>query len=259
MRETLSARDYEALCEGRPQPPIGAVFSAWDPVRCVVDVPVDYAVCRTLVSMDFGLRRPAVLLLAELGRDRWHVTREWAPDDETLPDLLARLAQDLVPRRHWRAGDRRIPVDQVVADPAGGARSAQTGLPDLELVARAHPLGLGVVPRVEMDPARRDIASGCTRVDLALERGALTVARDLYDAGLRAPAERRTLARAMSGYRWDARQPGRPAKDGVHDHHADALRYAVRHVLWTPPRAVSSAPVSVAPRAPYAAPGAWHE
>jgi hypothetical protein len=39
----------------------------------------------------------------------------------------------------------------------------------------------------------------------------------------------------VTGYRWDARMPGRPAKDGTHDHHADALRYAVRDVLWSLP------------------------
>jgi hypothetical protein len=115
---------------------------------------------------------------------------------------------------------------------AGAARSAQTGVADLDLVALAPPRGLGILPRVERDPERRDIVSGCTRVNLALERGALTVDRTLYDAGLRAPASRRTLARAMTGYRWDERAPGRPSKDGTHDHHADCLRYAVREVLW---------------------------
>ena len=119
-----------------------------------------------------------------------------------------------------------------MADPAGAARSAQTGIADLDLVALAPPRGLGILPRVERDPERRDIVSGCTRVNLALERGALTVERAMYEAGLRAPANKRTLARAMTGYRWDERQPGRPSKDGTHDHHADTLRYAVREVLW---------------------------
>jgi hypothetical protein len=215
---------------------------------------------RCLLAMDFGLRHPAVLALAETGRNRWCVVREWAPDDEALPDLLARLAADCVPRRHWTPGDRRIPLDMVVVDPAGAARSAQTGASDLDLVRAAHPQGLGMVPIIERDPARRDIVSGCTRVDLALERGALTVARQLYEAGLRAPAGRRTLARALSGYRWDARQPGRPAKDGTHDHHADALRYAVRHVLWSPPGPPTTAPAPTqqGPRR-YEAPGSWHE
>ena len=50
-------------------------------------------------------------------------------------------------------------------------------------------------------------------------------------------ATKRTLARALTGYRWDERAPGRPAKDGTHDHHADTLRYAVREVLWYLPDA----------------------
>jgi hypothetical protein len=232
MRETLSSRDYAALVENRPLPPVGSVFYAWAPERCVVDVPVDLGSMRTMLALDFGIRHPCALLLVELTRGRWHVTREWAPDDETLPDFLARLGAELVPRRLWTAGSRHLPVDSIVADPAGAARSAQTGVADLDLVALAPPRGLGILPRVERDPERRDIVSGCTRVNLALERGALTVDRTLYDAGLRAPASRRTLARAMTGYRWDERSQGRPSKDGTHDHHADCLRYAVREVLW---------------------------
>lgn len=237
MRETLSERDYAALVENKPLPPVGSVFYAWQPERCVTEVAVDYAHQRTMLAMDFGLRHPCALLLVELAKGRWHVTREWAPDDETLPDFLVRLAVELVPRRLWQPGSQRIPLDAIVADPAGAARSAQTGIADLDLVALAPPKGLGILPRVERDPERRDIVSGCTRVNLALERGALTVERAMYDAGLRAPATKRTLARALTGYRWDERQPGRPAKDGTHDHHADTLRYAVREVLWYLPDA----------------------
>jgi hypothetical protein len=232
MRETLSSRDYAALVENRPLPPVGSVFYAWAPERCVTSETVDLGSMRTMLALDFGLRFPCALLLVELTRGRWHVLREWAPDDETLPDFLARLGAELVPRRLWTAGSRHLPVDSIIADPAGAARSAQTGVADLDLVALAPPRGLGILPRVERDPERRDIVSGCTRVNLALERGALTVDRTLYDAGLRAPASRRTLARAMTGYRWDERAPGRPSKDGTHDHHADCLRYAVREVLW---------------------------
>lgn len=260
LRETLGDREYQALAENRPLPPSGAVLRSWAPERCVVDVVPAWGTMRCMLAMDFGLRCPAVLALAELARGRWCVVREWAPDDETLPDLLARLAADCVPRRHWTEGDRRIPVDMVVCDPAGAARSAQTGASDLDLIRAAHPAGLGTVPIIERDPARRDIVSGCTRVDLALERGALTVARSMYEPGLRAPPSRRTLARALSGYRWDARQPGRPAKDGVHDHHIDALRYAVRHVLWSPPGVQSAPrPADAQGRTAYEAPGSWHE
>ena len=235
MRETLSERDFDALVNNRPLPPVGSVFHAFAPERCVVDFAPDYSTQRTMLSLDFGLRHPACILLVERSRGAWVAVREWAPDDETLPDLLARLSLDVVARRHWQESDKRTPLDVVVCDPAGAARSAQTGIADLDVIARHAPHGLGMVPRIERDPERRDIVAGCTRVNLALERGALTIERTLYDAGLRAPAARRTLARAMTGYRWDARQPGRPAKDGHHDHHADALRYAVREVLWTLP------------------------
>ena len=73
--------------------------------------------------------------------------------------------------------------------------------------------------------------AGCTRLNVAFERRRLLIAGDVFDAGLRAPANRRTLARALSGYRLDERT-GEPAKDGTHDHHIDALRYFAQHQLW---------------------------
>ena len=235
MRETLDSRSYQALVENRPLPPVGSVYYAWEPERCATVEAWDAATMRTALVLDWGVRHPCAILAVETGRGRWHIIREWAPDDEALPDFVARLRHDIVARRHWTPGDARLPVDLIIADPAGVARSSQTGDADVDVVARPAPVGLGMRPRVETDPARRDIVSGATRVNMALQRGALTVDRALYEAGLRAPASRRTLARAMSGYRWDERHPGRPAKDGTHDHHADCVRYLVREVAWDAP------------------------
>lgn len=229
MRDVLSARDYQALVENRPLPPVGQVLYAFAPESYPTGslAPsgwrLDPASMRIALSVDFGLRHPAALLFAEdLALGAWVVCREWAPDDCSTPELARMLARDL-------AGVR---LDLLYADPAGQARNAQTRMSELDVLGQPAPDGLGRRPVVTMSPERRDILAGCTRLNLALERRRLLVAPDLHAAGLRAPAGKRTLARALSGYRIDERT-GQPAKDGVHDHAIDAMRYFAQHQLWT--------------------------
>lgn len=228
MRDILSERDYQALVENRPLPPVGQVLYAFAPEPypqgCLAPPGwrLDPAKMRTALTIDFGLRKPAALLLAEdLALGAWVVCREWAPDDYSTPELARLLARDI-------AGVR---LDAVYADPAGQARNAQTRLSELDVLALAPPEGIGRRPVVTADPVKRDISAGCTRLNLALERRKLLIAPDLHAAGLRAPSGKRTLARALSGYRLDERT-GEPAKDGTHDHHIDALRYFAQHALW---------------------------
>lgn len=228
MRDVLSARDYQALVENRPLPPVGQVLYAFAPEPypqgCITPASwqPDPSKMRTALTIDFGLRKPAALLLMEdpaLGA--WVVCREWAPDDCSTPELARLLARDL-------AGMR---LDAVYADPAGQARNAQTRLSELDVLALAPPEGIGRRPMVTSDPVKRDIRAGCTRLNLAFERRRLLIAADMHAAGLRAPSAKRTLARALSGYRLDERT-GEPAKDGTHDHAIDALRYFAQHALW---------------------------
>ena len=202
---------------------------------------IDWRHTRTMLVVDLGYRSPAVLLFAEVWRGTWCVVREWAPERTTLPDLCELLAADVCPRRDWTPGGPRLPVDELVVDPAGDAMNDQTGHPDLALLARPQPAGLGLYPIVETDRARRLIAPGCQRLNLALERRLLLISGRLYDAGQTAPDTHRTLIRAIQGYAWDPRNPAKPRKDGIHDHHIDALRYGHRRVLWEalPPSAVS--------------------
>lgn len=233
QRAVLSTRDYAALIENRPLPPEGRVYYTWDPADhpfgCVLRRWRYRPEMRTAASVDFGLRRPAVLIAAldeDLGA--WVVVDELAPDEILTPDLARQITRRAVPRRVWAPGDRRYPLDILVADPAGGARSSQTGQSDLDILSA----GVGMPATVERDPARREVRAGVTRVCLALERRRLLVEGSLFDRGLRAPRGDRTLARAISGYAYPPRGGDQPAKDGVYDHHADALRYLVRHVLW---------------------------
>lgn len=229
MRALLSDRDYQALVENRPLPPVGQALYAFRPEPapdgCIAPSSwrVDRSKHRLALTVDFGLRHPAAMLLAEdteLGA--WVVCREWAPDDCTTPELGRLLARDL-------AG---LTLAFAYADPAGAARNPRDRIADLDVLAAPAPDGIGRRPLVTFDPIKRDISVGITRLNLAFERRRLLIAADLYAAGMRAPANKRTLARALTGYRIDERS-GEPEKDGVHDHHIDALRYFAQHRLWT--------------------------
>lgn len=246
LRATLTEREQRALMDGEEMPVEGQVLYAFSgrdyPEGNVLrGHAIDWRHTRTMLVVDLGYRSPAVLLFAEVWRGTWCVVREWAPERTTLPDLCEMLAADVCPRRDWTPGGPRLPVDELVVDPAGDAMNDQTGHPDLALLARPQPAGLGLYPIVETDRARRLIAPGCQRLNLALERRLLLISGRLYDAGQAAPDTHRTLIRAIQGYAWDPRNPAKPRKDGVHDHHIDALRYGHRRVLWEalPPSAVS--------------------
>ena len=227
MRSILSDRDYQALVENKPLPPVGQVLYAFKPEDypggCIArGWRADPSKHRFALVVDFGLRSPAALLLAEdTALNAWVVCREWAPDDCSTPELGRLLARELV----------GTPLAFAYADPAGQARNAQTRVADLDVLAAQSPEGIGRRPLITTDPVKRDIVAGCTRLNVAFERRRLLIAGDVFDAGLRAPANRRTLARALSGYRLDERT-GEPAKDGTHDHHIDALRYFAQHQLW---------------------------
>lgn len=229
MRALLSDRDYQALVENRPLPPVGQALYAFRPEPapdgCITPFSwrVDPGRHRLALTVDFGLRHPAALLFAEdLDLGAWVVCREWAPDDCSTPELGRLLARDL-------AG---LTLAFAYGDPAGAARNAQTRVADLDVLAAPAPDGIGRRPLITTDPVRRDISAGITRLNLAFERRRLLIAPDLYAAGMRAPANKRTLARALTGYRIDEKT-GEPAKDGVHDHHIDALRYFAQHRLWS--------------------------
>lgn len=237
LRASLTEREQRALMDGEELAPEGQVlygYSSKDyPEGNVLrGHPLDYRRMRTMLAGDLGYRSPAFLLFVEIERGVWCITREWAPDRTTLPDLCDILARDVCPRRDWAPGDSRVPIDELVVDPAGDAVNDQTGHPDLELLARPQPQGLGLWPMVETDRERRMVAAGVQRLNLSLERRLLLVSGRLIDAGQAAHEDHRTLIRAIQGYAWDPRNPAKPRKDGRHDHHIDAMRYGQRRVLW---------------------------
>lgn len=235
VRATMTERQARAMLDGEEYTPEGQIVEEYiprlEPDGVLTDWTPDYRRARTVLAMDLGLNNPHALLAAEdAERGRWVIMREWYSTGRpiTLGEFCRRIAADALPRR--MAGSR-IPIDEVVTDPAGAAHSAQTGHSDLDLIALAPPDGLGMRPIIETIPERRSVVGSLNRLRLAMERRRIMVHRSLAESGA-ADESGRSIHRSLLAYRWDPRGREEPMKDGVSDHAVDALRYLARRVMW---------------------------
>lgn len=225
LRASMTERRARAFLDGEEYTPEGQIVEEYraapEPAGCWTDWRPDYRNARTLLAMDLGLNNPHALLLVEdAERGRWVVMREWYSSGRpiTIGEFCRRISRDAVPRRLWDAKSGQAPIDEVVADPAGAAASAQTGHSDLDLIAMAPASGgLGMRPVIETIPERRSIVGSLNRMRLAIERRRLLFSRELMETGARDPSGR-SLHSSLMGYRWDPRGREEPLKDGVHDH-----------------------------------------
>lgn len=239
VRATMTERQARAMLDGEEWAPEGQIVeeyrAALEPDGCLTDwTPGSWSTTRTVLGMDLGGNNPHAILAAEdVERGRWVVLREWYSTGRhiTIGEFCRRIGADAVRRSQWGDRDKRIPIDEIVADPAGAARSSQTGHADLDLIALAYPDGLGLRPVIETIPERRSVVGSLNRLRLAIERGRLVFSRALMDAGAKDDTER-SLHRSLLGYVWDPRGREEPLKDDVHDHAVDALRYLARRILW---------------------------
>ena len=239
LRASMTEERARAMLDGEELQPEGVVYRQFRPVDVseggsLIDWDPAPGECRYWLSGDLGYRWPAFVLWAEhVERAAWVAVDEWAPDNVDIAGISRDMLTRTCPRQVWRQGDPRRPVDLLITDPAGGARSAQTGQSDLDIWALKPPEGYGMRPRVETRPERRGVVEGIHRVQLALERRQLLVSANLYARGMSGDARARTLARSLLAYAWDPKRPQEPLKDGVNDHHVDGVRYLVRESpLW---------------------------
>ena len=235
VRATMTERQARAMLDGEEYTPEGQIVEEYiprlEPNGVLTDWQPDWRKCRTVLAMDLGLNNPHAILAAEdAERGRWVIMREWYSTGRhiTVGEMCRRIARDAAPRH--RAGGR-IPIDEIVTDPAGAAHSAQTGHSDLDIIAMGEPDGLGMRPVVETIPERRSVVGSLNRMRLAMERRRLMVHRSLSESGA-SDETGRSLHRSLLAYRWDPRGKEEPLKDGVSDHAVDALRYLARRVLW---------------------------
>ncbi|MEX0777925.1 MAG: terminase family protein [Phycisphaeraceae bacterium] len=161
-----------------------------------------------VAGIDFGLRNPTVVLLAQVApldgeaAAHWpvHVVAEYVGRERTLEENLAWIDASGWPRPRW-----------VGIDPAGEARNGQTGRSDAAVLRRR-----GHAVRA----CREEIVPGIARVRRRLDHDTLVIDPACTE-----------LITAMESYRYDALRPQReaPVKDGA-DHACDALRYLLRNL-----------------------------
>ncbi len=240
QRATLPEAEFEALVMNRPRPPAGQVLDTWRPdpypLGNIIDGWARRPDHKTVATIDFGMRKPAVVALAfDAKLDAWVAFDEDAPDNCLTHELVRAILS-----HGW-------PLVEATCDPAGGARNAQTGRSDIDLIRRQPPDGLGCPILFETDAQKRDIRAGVIRMRKAIESRRLLITRELWERGMRAPRTQRTLARSILGYRYPDKGGGEPLKDGVNDHFIDALRYfAMRH-LWHETVVDGRLPAALAP------------
>lgn len=181
-------------------------------------------------AVDFGIRRPGVLLCATVpGLADDGGEADVVVDEAVLSEVAtARIGQALADL----AAKHGATIGHVYCDPAGEGRTGdamQTAVNALRVALRDR--GVQAQVSYPTTAARRSIANGIQTTAGRVRAGdgvrRLLVVDELdrrkYPAGLVG------ICGALRGYRWPDRRPGanEPVKDGVHDHPVDALRYGL--------------------------------
>ena len=226
--ELLPEAEREAMVMNRPRPPSGLVYNEFNPDHHVID---DWEYRPDMlgrIAIDWGFRKPSVLIIVHDERLNADVIcAELNPAEVTIEQLAQMILAIAWPRSSSSAPPSdRIWLDQGVADKAGAARSDQTGLSAFRAMRAAPPKGLGMGLRSTTDPVRTDILNGVQRLKRAFTRGQYLITREVWTKGERATGN--SLRKALLSYAWE-RSKEQPKKDGREDP-LDALRYDC--IIW---------------------------
>lgn len=223
LRAKYTPEQYQAIVECAEMPPEeGQVFDAlsmapWPQGNQLED----FAYCSkrpTWLAVDFGANTPHVLFIQEVRRGDVTldcVFAEFAPSQVLTPALAVALTTGIstggrrvrvAPRGQRNIGDA-LPLDGVVADPAGHQKSRHSGLSDID-VLRRDPAedwmpGLGVAVLAPTRARQRSTRERATAIQSML------LAADGHRRLVFAPAvltdslDGRALFWALQGYTWD--------------------------------------------------------
>ena len=196
--------------------------------------PADFGTYTVDACFDFGRRRPAFLLLAEVPG----IASDGSSGDVVIEELVA---ADILEERWLEecaelCRELGVVVRHAYCDPAGRARNAQTGISSVDALRRAFEEGGAMSGGIQWPSSvyERSIASGIEAMSSRL-RSASGVRRLFVERRLTEPARLRRYPRgvvgihgSLAGYVWPDK-PGKeePIKDGVHDHFVDCLRYGL--------------------------------
>ena len=184
--------------------------------------------------LDFGRRRPAFMLVAEVPG----TATDGGMGDVVIEELVA---SDILEER-WAmecaalCKSLGVRMRNVYCDPAGRARNAQTGVSSIDTIRRVF-YGEGVLGGDVLWPStsyETSIANGIEAVSSRLLSASgerrLFVERRLTSADRikRYPRGVVGIHGSLSGYVWPSRlNKDEPVKDGIHDHFVDSLRYGI--------------------------------
>lgn len=232
LERTFSKRQARALIDGEFTLGTDAVFDEWTPSTSLVDWTIQPH-ARTVLGIDFGVRKPSVILAQILAFD-------WATIGGVIPAGTVIIADELHPdetptvhlvtkiRDRWPG----LVFDAIYVDPAGNARDQNSGMPSVFTLESAF----GKVVRWSTEPDERWIPNGVALLQGALSpsKGAprVRVARALADPKTRS---KRGVVAMLEGTRYPEKQtgasPDHPVKDGLLDHAFDTARYLVQGIL----------------------------
>jgi hypothetical protein len=229
LKQRVSSATWESEMLCREPRVSGAVYPEFERVRHVTTVDprervsIDGERVRLVIGMDFGFAAPtAALLGAILPPDEHHAqTRLVIVEEHSLSGMSLDEHVRRMQAAGWplRLGEKQHGVEMVAIDPAGLARSEQTGESNATVLRR---MGLVVKTR------RMRLAKGLEMVRALLDPAGQTEPRLVVHERCR-----KVIASLLT-YRYAAEHARRasdsgPEKDGP-DHLCDALRYLVTNL-----------------------------
>ena len=225
----LPPDEREAMIMNKPKPPSGLIYSEFTEASHVIDK-WEYKENMTgRIAIDWGFRKPSVLIMAyDEALDATVICHEINPQEVTTDQLTTLILSIAWPRSlKSKAPGPRIWIDTGVADKAGKARNDQTGQSAFRVMRQDPPRGLGVPLRHTTDPIKVDILNGVQRLKRAFNSKRYLITKEVWDKGERATGN--SIRKAILSYAWDNKE--QPKKDGREDP-LDALRYDCIMFNW---------------------------
>ena len=225
----LPADEREAMIMNKPKPPSGLIYSEFNEASHVIDNWQYKESMTGRIAIDWGFRKPSVLIIAyDEELDASVICHEINPQEVTTDQLTTLILSIAWPRSlKSQAPSKRIWLDAGVADKAGKARNDQTGKSAFRVMRQEPPRGIGVPLRHTSDPIKVDILNGVQRLKRAFNSKRYLITREVWNKGERASGN--SIRKAILSYAWDNKE--QPKKDGREDP-LDALRYDCITFNW---------------------------
>lgn len=225
----LPPDEREAMIMNKPKPPTGLIYSEFTEASHIVKGWQYKESMTGRIAIDWGFRKPSVLILAyddELQASV--ICHEINPKEVTTNQLTTLILAIAWPRSlKDQAPGPRIWLDTGVADKAGKARNDQTGQSAFRVMRQPPSKGIGVPLRHTTDPIKVDILNGVQRLKRAFNSKKYLITEEVWSKGERASGN--SIRKAILSYAWDNKE--QPKKDGREDP-LDALRYDCITFNW---------------------------